>query len=498
MTEFRDVIVVPSEDEALGASHALAGRIPIPYGRRIITHYSSFMLTNAALGSASYAYLIGAQVAMVGCTRIALGGYVIGLLLGAGLVTLAGGTLPYRFGVDTVDASKACLGTRGALVMLAAVVMTCLGWGNVLLAMTSRGLDRLLFQIPGLSAAHGEHAITLVALVLIVVIWVLLRWGARMMETIAMFCGTIQVSIAFALLLFLAWRWGLHGLVFADVPPAQALTADRHLQLTLGVEFGMANALSLFPFLGGMIRLVRHRRHIVGPIINGVALLGATTVSIVGAYAAATTGKANLADQLDVIVGTRFGPMVLAAIMITNLGTMVAQFYIAGVSIQQLRALANLRWELLLAALLVPSLIVAFLTGWLLDHVMTILAYCGVIFVGMVATTCVDTFVLRRQRVVAADLFAEPRQGAYWFVGGFNWAAIVVILAMVPVYLALFDPVSLSTKPAFAYLGASIPTLLMAGALYYGLMRAFVIPRGLGGYADAGQRHASAVVQVGL
>jgi cytosine/uracil/thiamine/allantoin permease len=109
---------------------------------------------------------------------------------------------------------------------------------------------------------------------------------------------------------------------------------------------------------------------------------------------------------------------------------------------------------------------------------MVLLAYGGVIFAGITAVLFVDYFILRRQRVVVAHLFASPGQGLYWFRGGANWIGLLVIVVASAVYLALFDPFTLRVSGIFRWFGASIPALVLAGGLYYGLMKAFVVRRG--------------------
>src|SRR5260370_22156682 len=88
------------------ASRALAGRLPVLFRDRVFTSYGSFLLTFTAIAAASYSYLVGAALIGVGSTRLGIVGYLIGLVLGMSFVSLAGGAISYRYGVDTVDAGK--------------------------------------------------------------------------------------------------------------------------------------------------------------------------------------------------------------------------------------------------------------------------------------------------------------------------------------------------------------------------------------------------------
>ena len=482
---------------AESAQHALAGRIPIPHQNRIFNRYGEFLLTSATLGSASYAYLVGASLTNIGTTWIALVGYLLGLVIGTAFVTLSAGVISYRLGVDAVDASKPCLGTRGAVLMLVGAFLSCAGWANVLLAMTSRGLVTLLpAQLTG-TGAHAEGVVSVVGLLLMGLIWLLLRRGAKAMERAASYCAIAQIVVAVLVLGLILKKFGLSSALLHNVSPQKAYTGHKLLQLAYGVEFGLANGIGMVAFIGGLARLVKHKRHLMGPVVIGYPMLGATLVASVGAMAAVVTGQEDLSAMFTGVAGSTLGPWLLSVVMITNVGTMVAQFYIAGLTIEQISLFARLKWEWVVAVVLLPSLVVAFNTQWLLDHVMAFLAYGGVMFVGLSAIMFVDYFLLRRQRVITAHLFALPRQGDYWFYGGVNWAAIVVIVLTCALYAVWFDPITLRVGGPFQWLGASIPTLVVGGLLYYALMKLWVIRQGVGGYEAVAPGRVQAV-EVGL
>jgi NCS1 family nucleobase:cation symporter-1 len=479
------VTTAAMDADQLLAADALAGRIPITFPNRLFRRYDEFLLTSGTLGAASYAYLVGASLTTLGTTWIALIGYLIGMIIGVSFVALATGTLSFRAGVDVVDASKPMLGTRGAVLMLVAAFVSAAGWANVLIAMTSRGMVALLPSGAPV-AAHGEFLVVVCALVLTVLIWLLLRRGAKAMERVASYGALIQMALAVVVIGIVLWRWGWDGSLLRNVPAQSAVTGDRLLQLSLGVEFGFSNALGLVPFMGGLSRLVQRRGHTVGPVVIGYPVVGCTLVASAGAFAAMATGQQELSGMLIGVAGSGFGTLLLVIVMLTNLSTMVAQFYIAGISLQQIRLFSAMRWTHVVMCALLPSVAVAFFTKVLLDHILALLAYGGVMFVGMSAVAFADYFILRRQRVRMAHLFAVPGQGDYWFRHGVNWSAVWTIVLCCVVYLYWFDPASLQSKgPFFERVGASIPTLLIGIAVYCTLVKLWVIPRGLGGYRSS-------------
>jgi cytosine/uracil/thiamine/allantoin permease len=290
------------------------------------------------------------------------------------------------------------------------------------------------------------------------------------MERLSRLCAPGQILIALLVLILLVAAYGTPALAGRGAPIA-TVTRDPLAQLAYGVEFGFDNALGVLPFLGGLTRLVRHKRHVVGPTVVGSGIVGAALVATVAALAAAATGDQDPITWMIKLAGPMGGSLMVLFLLIANLGTLVVLIYVAGVAIQQIRFMAGLPWEWVIALTLLPGGLVAFHTQWLLDHVMTWLAYNGVMFVGVAAVMYTDYYCLRRQRLSVPELFAKPPQGTYWYWGGVNWVAIASLGAAAALYLALFDPISLRIHPAFRYAGAGIPSVIAASVMYYAAMR---------------------------
>src|SRR5260370_757318 len=253
------------------------------------------------------------------------------------------------------------------------------------------------------------------------------------------------------------------------------------LQLTYAVEFGLCNSLGMLPYMGGLARLVRRSTHLVGPSVLGYSVCGAFFIAVIGALATAATGKMDPADWLTQVIGLRGGTLLLSIMLIANVGALITQIYLASISIQQIQTFAQLPWSLVVSLVLTPSVIVAFNTHWIIDHVMNWLAYNGVMFIGLGSVMFVDFFLLRRGRIIAAQLFAAQSGQMYWYRGGVNWIAIGVVIGARAMYLWLFDRMSLRVAPWFRYAGGSIPTAVVSAAAYFLLMRWLVVPHWVDG-----------------
>jgi nucleobase:cation symporter-1, NCS1 family len=450
---------------------ALEGRLPLLPDERIYSRYASLLWTTAVLSAASYAYLVGSALASFGNTRLSIAGYLVGLILGEIVVVFAAGVPSFRSGVDTIDAAKSSLGTRGSSLLLVTVLATCLGWAYVLVAMTAQGAGALAQIGRSKPLMTGETVVVLCALLLLVAIWFLVRRGPAAMERLSGFCAPGQIAIAVVLFGFLLQKYGADVLWDRSGPSSAATNSIRLTQVAYGVEFGFANALSLLPYLGGLSRMVRHRRHLVGPTVIGSGIFGAWLIATVAALATAAGGVSDPAKWILHLTGPVVGSAIVIFLLIANVGALVVQVYVAGVAAQQVRAIARLHWDWVVTVMLAPGILVAFRTDWLLSHVATWLAYNGAMFVGLAGVMVADFYAVQRQQINTSHLYAQSKSGKYHYVGGVNWIAFAVIGGAAVMYMGLFDPVSLRTNAIFRFAGAGIPCVLIASLGYWVAMR---------------------------
>ncbi|CAN1600146.1 cytosine permease [Pseudomonas mediterranea] len=465
---------------------ALAGRLPVLAGNRVYKTYGSFLWTCCAFSAATWAFLIGSYLPFVGDWRLGVMGYTIGLIIGMALVSLASGVPSFKYGTDPIDTAKPSFGYRGIVIPLFGLLATLIGWSYVVEALTARGAANVAATITGsqVTGDSHEHLVIGVALAALLLVWVIASKGPKLFERLNGFIGPLHMLITWVMFGILVHKFGLENLWHNQLPADQMLSHDPVQGLALAVEFGVSNAMTWWPVMGGLTRLVKHKNHVMGPSIIGVGILGAAVVSTVAALAAISAGTYDPTIWMIAVGGPIFGSVVMTIVLTANIATMVVMIYLAGVSIQQVKFFARLKWELLLALLLLPGLYFAFETEWLLSNVMSWLSYNGVMFVGISGITLVDYFVLRREQLDAPSLFATHHSHyAYW--GGVNWVAVVISIAAVAGYLALYNPVTVAMSESFRYFGASIPVIAISGLAYYLAARMILAPLGKGHYARA-------------
>jgi nucleobase:cation symporter-1, NCS1 family len=450
-------------------AETLEGRLPVLPAQRLYAGFGSFMWTCSSLAAASWVYLIGSSLPSLGNTWLSIGGYTLGNFIGLTLVSLASGVPSFRYGVDTIDASKSALGVRGSLVFLVTVLVSCIGWANVLIALTARSAGTLAstLQTGGGVGPINEVIVVGAALLLVGIGWWLSCKGPAMVSGLSRWCVPGQMVLAVVLAGLLVAKYGVHQLLHTNVAPEKAVTQDHLTQLALAIEFGVNNALVMLPFFGGLTRLVKRRRHLVGPLVVGCGVIGALFLSGVAGLSASASGTSDPLVWINVIAGPWIGSIILLFMLVANIGALVTLVYLAAISIQQIGPLARLPWKVTVALVMAPSLIVSFKTQPMLDHVMQLLTYNGVMFVGLTAVLLVDFFLLSGQAIAPSHLFTTSRHGRYWYSGGVNWVAMAVVVAATALYLWMYNPITLEVGEGFRYLGAGVPTIALAATVYW-------------------------------
>lgn len=238
---------------------ALAGRLPVLSGNRVYKTYGSFLWTCCAFSAATWAFLIGSYLPYVGDWRLGVMGYVIGLIIGMALVSLASGVPSYKYGTDPIDTAKASFGYRGIIVPLFGLLATLIGWSYVVEALTARGAANVAATVTGsqVTGDSHEHLVIGVALATLFLVWFIACKGPKFFERLNGFIGPLHMLITLVMFGILVHKFGLENLWHNQVAPDQMLSHDPVQGLALAVEFGVSNAMTWWPVMGGLTRLVK-------------------------------------------------------------------------------------------------------------------------------------------------------------------------------------------------------------------------------------------------
>ncbi len=444
-------------------------RLPTLPEERFFSSYSSFFYTLASLASAVWIVLVGGALPAVGDTRLGVLGYACGTVLGAVLVLLGIALPAFRYGVDSVVLGRAALGVRGSGVVVVGVVVSALGWAGIALAMVARGIGQLGAQLG--STAVEENLVRGVALALIPLLLVLVRHGLPAIRRLNDFAGPGFILLAIISLGLLATRYGAFGLFSVNVPPEQALTHDRLKSFAYGFEFGMTISVAWWPYMGGLYRYLRHRRHAVGPLLFGGSLVGNVFSAAVAAVATVQVGSPDPVVWLLALAGPMVGAIIVCSMLLLSVPAICLMVYFVASALRQSAPLARLSWEWLVGLSCVPLVFVALDTGWTLNHVVTVANLGGLVFFSVCGICLADYWLLRAGKLELRELYVARSGGAYWYQGGVNWVAAAVMAGGTAGYLWLFNPLTMATPHVFRYAGAALPVVVGSGLAYWSLMR---------------------------
>ena len=139
-------------------------------------------------------------------------------------------------------------------------------------------------------------------------------------------------------------------------------------------------------------------------------------------------------------------------------------------------------WGALLFAFCVIPLLLVVAYPQMYDGFFIFLVWTSALNSALAGIGIADYFFLRRQKLDLRALHGPQPGGSFQFLGGFNPIGLVALAAGFFVYIWLFNPQTLDSHWAFAYLTASLPSCLLAGVVHLVLTKAFARSRTWGDY----------------
>jgi NCS1 family nucleobase:cation symporter-1 len=377
---------------------------------------------------------------------------------------LSSGFPSFRYGVDTTDASKPVFGSRGALFSLVGLLYVVCAWQSVVTAFIAKGAATVIAR--DTAGGISRPLEICVALTVVAVAWVMVWQGPRLLERVNNIVAPVLLLLALLMLTLLAIRVGPAALWSGSPPSSGRMNLDPHLTFVTAIELGIGVSFGNWPFMGGLLRLVRYRRHVVSAPMLGMGLVGLGFGAAVSAMIAVALPSDDPIVWILDLGGPRLGTAIAMAILVGNIAVIGLLSYFAAIAIQQIKLIGRLPWRAIIGLMLVPSIVAAFNIDATLSAVIAIANYQGMVMVGIASVCSADYFILRKQQLDVPQLFVAGAAGRYWFWDGINWIAIGGVVASAAVYRMLFDPATLVSAPAFRYLGASIPAYIVGATIY--------------------------------
>jgi len=246
---------------------------------------------------------------------------------------------------------------------------------------------------------------------------------------------------------------------------------DHYTVSMVAIELGIGSSLGAWPFLGGLTRLVAHRRNIVTPSLLGITVVGLGVGSSVAAMVANALPTSDPIMWFLQLGGHVVGGATAAAILLANVAVLGLFIYLAAVAAQQIGWVRRMGWGSVTALLLLPVVLAALDPDRILAAVLTINNYQGLVFVGIAGVSFANYFIVLKQRLDLRSIFAPIGEGRYAGVKGFNIPALISAVAGSAVYRMMFDPNASIPERSYGPLGAAVPALLVSAGLFLLLNR---------------------------
>jgi NCS1 family nucleobase:cation symporter-1 len=384
----------------------------------------------------------------------ALGAIVVGSVIG---VTLLGATglVGSQTGLPTMVCLRPALGRRGSYVATAFNVVQLLGWTVFELIIMGHAANAAVRGLTGFDAPWlwivGFGA-AVIALGLSGPVAVVREWLTKFA------LGAVVVTTA-----WLAWR--LVGR--ADVGALWATPAAGGLSFWAAVDIVIAMPISWLPLVCDYSRFARRP----APAFWGTAL--GYLVANVWFYALGALillGMRTSPEPKAFVeaIALLAGPVILLVLLADETDEAWADLYSCAVSIQNAFPRASVR--ALVGGLGAAAVVLALIFD--VTRYEDFLLLIGAVFVPLFGVLAADYFVLRRGHYVPAAVLGVDGTGGV--VPGIRWPGTLAWALGVVTYLWIagrLEPFGLAGLPA---VGASLPSLGLAAAVYLGASRAEV------------------------
>jgi NCS1 family nucleobase:cation symporter-1 len=405
----------------------------VPQAQRVLGGRDLFTLW-FSLGVGLMVLQLGALLApglgMSGALLAILAGTAVGVLLLGAVAVIGSDT-----GLSSMAALKLSLGSQGAALPAMLNLLQLVGWGAFeiivmrdaasLLAGKTFGSDSAWTSPLLWTLCFGALATGLaVAGPLTFVRRVLRKWG---------------IWLLLGACLWLTWNL----LSKADMAALWARRGDGSLPFALGFDIAIAMPLSWLPLIADYSRFGKSARRVFGGTTLGFFFGNVWLMSLGVAYTLAFADSGEVNALLLALAGAGLGiPLLL--ILLDETENAFADIHSAAVSIGILLPL-RVEWLAVMIGLLC-TLIAVFAP---LAEYQNFLLLIGSVFAPLFGVVLVDHFILRRRGAKAA-----PAVGLRWDTL-LAWTCGVVLYHL----LSHFTP----------QIGASLPALLLAGSLQWGL-----------------------------
>jgi len=430
---------------------------------------------------ATWCFLIGGYASTVVGAVQGMIALIAGSVIGVAVSAVAAALACNRYGLEQIDFTKSCFGQRGSKIILVFYVINQLGWTGIILVMMARAAKNV---VAASGFTPGGWAVPLITLGGLLATYAIVVYGVHILNL----WNSIMTPCLVLICLFLFYTI-FHNFGWAALAAAAPVepTKDLAFNYALAFEYGLGAGFSWWPGIGFLARNTDTQRNSFYPqVLTMGVMMG--VVCCTGLFSGLLFKMSDPTDWMVKVGGLTFGVAALVLVAAANISASAVMMYTAGLALRHVKALRDVKWKTLTLLAFLPLLSFVFFADALYARGNTFLTYNATMFVPISGVLLVDYLVLRRRRLNASQIFESAPSGSYHFMGGFNWYALGCMALGQGLYLWLFNPVTNAHQPLFSLVTASLPAALVPMAVYYGLAKLLLVPRGLGGYGEKAER----------
>ncbi|MHA7155706.1 purine-cytosine permease family protein [Arthrobacter sp. TMN-50] len=456
------------------------GSLPLLRSERVWTALD-FSWVNVALAIATWAFLVGGATASFVGFQQGIAAMIIGNAIGLCFMVLASTVASQRYGVEQYTILRPVFGVAGVGALVFTVVLiTEMGWSSLLGIMVGRATTQVASVATGMEFDEYGLMVTLGALVALAVAWYILSRGPITIGRLNKFIAPGLLIITALLMVFLVLNTSWAALL--EAAPLAPFD-DPQLNFMIAVEFNVAVGVSWYPVMGSLARMTKSPKAAIWPAYGGL-LIATLLAQIVGMGAALTLGDSDPTVWMIPFGGPLLGAFILVFICFANITSISSIVYSTVLALRQSSGplLTGLHWKWLCAGFFVLPALLAFFPQFMYERFVLFVTLSGAFLASMCGAIIVDYFILRKQRIDLAELYAPGAKSAYHLPGGINWAGMIAVIAGAVFYVWIYNPITLETQPLFNVISASLPAAVVGGIVYWILAVVFYKRRGIGGY----------------